>query len=118
MSYSHTEGAVRQGIRNHGHPRGLAAPVLAGSLLVLLTLLLLLPGCSAPRRVPEDSSPSPSAAPDLLRQTQDQAARKSTGCLTCHTHIETPTMHVNPAVQLGCVDCHGGAPNVQPPQGE
>lgn len=46
--------------------------------------------------------------PDLLRQTQADADRKSKGCLTCHGGIEP--MHRNPAVKLGCTDCHGGNP--------
>jgi hypothetical protein len=44
--------------------------------------------------------------PDLLRQSQADADRKSKGCLTCHRGIEP--MHKNTAVKLGCVDCHGG----------
>lgn len=40
----------------------------------------------------------------LLRQSQEDVARKSSGCLTCHGGIEP--MHKN--VPLGCIDCHGG----------
>jgi hypothetical protein len=36
------------------------------------------------------------------------AAAASAGCLTCHTATDAPTMHENPAVVLGCTDCHGG----------
>jgi len=45
---------------------------------------------------------------DLLRQTPAEADRKSAGCVSakCHTGIEP--MHVSPAVNLGCTDCHGG----------
>ncbi|RMD92554.1 MAG: hypothetical protein D6813_05700 [Calditrichaeota bacterium] len=46
--------------------------------------------------------------PDLLRQTQEEADRKSEGCLTCHKGIEK--MHTSRAVRLGCIDCHGGDP--------
>jgi hypothetical protein len=42
----------------------------------------------------------------LIRQTQEEADRKSKGCLKCHTGIES--MHKSPAVKLGCTDCHGG----------
>jgi hypothetical protein len=42
----------------------------------------------------------------LLRQTSEQAAVKSHGCLSCHDGIEP--MHLSPAVKLGCTDCHGG----------
>ncbi len=34
--------------------------------------------------------------------------RKSEGCMSCHTEVDNPSMHENPAVILGCVDCHGG----------
>src|SRR5436309_9231655 len=32
----------------------------------------------------------------------------STGCLSCHTPMDSATMHDSPTVQLACVDCHGG----------
>lgn len=41
-------------------------------------------------------------------QPATAAAAKSTGCLDCHTATDQPTMHANPAVVLGCTDCHGG----------
>jgi len=44
----------------------------------------------------------------LFRQTKEQAAPKSSGCLTCHKNIEP--MHASSAVKLGCTDCHGGDP--------
>ncbi len=42
----------------------------------------------------------------LIRQTQEEADRKSQGCLKCHAGVEN--MHKSPAVKLGCTDCHGG----------
>ena len=60
----------------------------------------------------------------LLGQSQEQAAGKSTGCVTCHTATDEPTMHPSRAVQLGCTDCHGGnatvaiAGNVSPQSAE
>src|SRR5215472_16795233 len=44
----------------------------------------------------------------LLVQSQADADRKSTGCLTCHTSTDSPTMHTTGTVRLGCTDCHGG----------
>ncbi len=44
--------------------------------------------------------------PDLSRQSQEDADRKSKNCLSCHNGVEK--MHVSKAVKLGCVDCHGG----------
>jgi hypothetical protein len=48
---------------------------------------------------------TPPAPPD---QTAAQADAKSTGCVSCHTATDNKSMHANPAVQLGCTDCHGG----------
>ena len=45
-------------------------------------------------------------------QGRDQAAAKSAGCESCHTSTDRHTMHANPAVVLGCTDCHGGNPRV------
>lgn len=50
----------------------------------------------------EDALPAPAS------QTWAQAAGKSAGCKTCHTRTDAHTMHNNPAVVLGCTDCHGG----------
>jgi len=41
-------------------------------------------------------------------QTAQQAQDKSAGCRSCHTDTDHASMHVNPAVVLGCTDCHGG----------
>ena len=38
---------------------------------------------------------------------------KSSGCNSCHVKTDAATMHTSPAVQLGCVDCHGGDPTVR-----
>lgn len=38
---------------------------------------------------------------------------KSEGCYSCHVRTDEPSMHASPAVQLGCVDCHGGNPTVR-----
>jgi hypothetical protein len=46
---------------------------------------------------------------DLLRQTAEEAARKSAGCVTCHQNTGDP--HVKDTVHLGCCDCHGGDPS-------
>lgn len=55
------------------------------------------------------------AAPES--QTAEAMQAKSEGCLTCHSKTDQPTMHRNPAVKLGCVDCHGGAAEVHKPDG-
>ncbi len=50
-------------------------------------------------------------------QTAAQAELKSEGCVSCHTASDRHTMHSNPAVVLGCTDCHGGNATVSVPQG-
>jgi len=50
------------------------------------------------------------------RQSVMDADRKSAGCVTCHTATDRHTMHANPAVVLGCADCHGGDVAVNRPK--
>ena len=50
-------------------------------------------------------------------QTWEQADAKSAGCVTCHSATDRKTMHANPAVVLGCTDCHGGDAGVHGPAG-
>ncbi|HSN21943.1 MAG TPA: hypothetical protein VLS49_14775 [Usitatibacter sp.] len=53
------------------------------------------------------------APPAPASQTEADARRKSAGCESCHTATDRHTMHQNPAVVLGCTDCHGGDARVQ-----
>lgn len=46
-------------------------------------------------------------------QPQHEAQAKQEGCRSCHTDTDSPTMHTTGTVQLGCVDCHGGAVDVR-----
>ncbi|MHB8500472.1 MAG: hypothetical protein ACYDCG_18430 [Candidatus Acidiferrales bacterium] len=41
-------------------------------------------------------------------QSPEEAVRKSSGCISCHTSTDEPTMHPTKTVFLGCTDCHGG----------
>ncbi|WP_220463527.1 LVIVD repeat-containing protein [Sediminihaliea albiluteola] len=50
-------------------------------------------------------------------QSAAEMERKSAGCMSCHTATDEKTMHANPAVKLGCSDCHGGNAQVQRPSG-
>lgn len=43
---------------------------------------------------------------DLMRQSAEEAAAKSFGCVQCHSGVTD--MHQVETVRLGCVDCHGG----------
>jgi hypothetical protein len=53
----------------------------------------------------------------LLQQTEDDVARKSAGCISCHTQTDEPTMHPTGTVRLGCTDCHGGRADLPLPAG-
>lgn len=55
------------------------------------------------------------APPAPAMQTEAAAAAKSVGCITCHTVTDSPTMHSNPGVNLGCTDCHGGDAHIMRP---
>ncbi len=46
------------------------------------------------------------------QQTASEVQAKSVGCMSCHHTTDQPSMHANPAVLLGCSDCHGGDPSV------
>jgi len=56
-------------------------------------------------------------APAPVAQTRIEASAKSDGCQSCHATPDHATMHQNPAVILGCTDCHGGNPQVAQPAG-
>ncbi|TXH02952.1 MAG: hypothetical protein E6R07_13685 [Nevskiaceae bacterium] len=48
-------------------------------------------------------------APSAPRwQSAADADIKSAGCQSCHSATDHKTMHANPAIVLGCTDCHGG----------
>ena len=80
------------------------------SLLLLPAVLLVLPPGAG--RASEEEKPTlrhyvtAPAAPS--KQSVEQAEAKSAGCTSCHTKSDAATMHVSPAVRLGCTDCHGG----------
>jgi hypothetical protein len=46
------------------------------------------------------------SVPALMKQTEEEAAAKSRGCLVCHEGVEKE--HASRTVHIGCVDCHGG----------
>ncbi len=88
-------------------------------VLTLLFVIALMAG--TPLQASPDAKPvvrqyatSP-AAP--ARQSIMDANKKSSGCLSCHVGTDSHTMHTNPAVVLGCADCHGGDATVQKPFG-
>src|SRR6266436_2824686 len=58
-----------------------------------------------PARAPQESVP-------FRNQSQQEADGKSSGCISCHTSTDEPTMHPTKTVHLGCTDCHGGNSSV------
>ncbi len=62
---------------------------------------------------PVAATPAAHSAPAPKKQTQADADGKTDGCMTCHTASDRHTMHANPAVILGCTDCHGGDASVR-----
>ena len=77
------------------------------TLIAAVVCLVILAGAlaEAPTHAPKHAS-APAPAPE--KQTLGEASAKSFGCLSCHTATDRHTMHANPAVVLGCTDCHGG----------
>ncbi len=88
---------------------------LARFLLLMLGLLVMLPASQT--RASEEEKPvtrsyvTAPAAP--AKQSVAQVEAKSSGCFSCHLKSDAPSMHVSPAVRLGCTDCHGGDANVR-----
>src|SRR5437899_713137 len=54
------------------------------------------------------SARAPQESASVRGQSQEEADRKSSGCVSCHTSTDEPTMHPTKTVHLGCTDCHGG----------
>src|SRR6266851_5104 len=50
-------------------------------------------------------------------QSQEDADRKSSGCVSCHASTDEPTMHPTRTVAIGCTDCHGGNSSASIPSG-
>jgi len=53
----------------------------------------------------------------LLRQSQADVDRKNSGCVSCHTTTDEPSMHPTGTVRLACIDCHGGDSTATLPPG-
>jgi hypothetical protein len=87
--------------------RGLLCAAACGGLCIWVGTLLLA----------QQSGGESGGGDTLLRQTQSDADRKSVGCVACHGMTDSPSMHTTGTVRLGCTDCHGGHPEVQPPAG-
>src|SRR5271165_4405386 len=73
-----------------------------------LAISLLLATLAARIPAPSLRAADEKAGPNLMGQTQEEADRKSAGCVSCHTQTDQPTMHATGTLRLGCTDCHGG----------
>ena len=104
-------------------------PLLISALVVLLLTFVWGYGSESnerwtnPAYAKESAEPQEPMGPFLTgappappSQTAARAQEQSTGCVSCHTATDQPTMHRNRAVLLGCSDCHGGDPSVQRPE--
>ncbi|MCT2557472.1 hypothetical protein N0B51_00610 [Tsuneonella sp. YG55] len=85
----------------------------ADRLLALFALVVLACGIGwSTSRASEGETPVKRTYPVYpaapLTQTIAEMAGKSDGCTSCHVASDAPTMHLSPAVRLGCTDCHGG----------
>ena len=68
-------------------------------------------------RPPLRANPAQDPSLEFRGQSQEAADLKSTGCMSCHTATDEPTMHPTKTVHLGCTDCHGGNSSVSNPFG-
>jgi len=88
-------------------------PVLAALVvLALFTMLAPTGGLMASSEERPVARHYASFPPAPATQTAPEVDAKSSGCNSCHTRTDQPTMHATPAVMLGCADCHGGDPKV------
>lgn len=71
--------------------------------------LLCVSGAITPSHA-ENSEPSAEVVhPRIMPgMTLEQMNASSLGCRDCHTQTDSPSMHQNPGVVIGCSDCHGG----------
>jgi len=86
-----------------------------GGLSPLTLLLCVAAGAGlllVAAQLPRSSAFAQEQQGSLQGQSQEEAERKSAGCVSCHTATDEPTMHPSRGVHLGCTDCHGGNSSV------
>lgn len=93
----------------------LAALVMLGCALFAAAPAAMASGDERPvERHYVTAPPAPRNQPGTTFEEQRAAVMaKSEGCFSCHTRTDETSMHASPAVQLGCVDCHGGDARVR-----
>ncbi|MEE4153836.1 MAG: hypothetical protein V2I27_06725 [Erythrobacter sp.] len=95
------------------HSNRLSRLLLAIAALLLGAALMQPTSVEAAKEKPVKRDYSKVIAPPApARQSVAEMDAKSEGCNTCHVKTDAPTMHVTPAVRLGCTDCHGGDASV------
>ncbi len=95
------------------HPFARHIALLAAALVLAIGLFAGTPQAADKEKPVKRDYSAVFAPPAPQRQSLAEMEAKSEGCLTCHTKSDAPTMHLTPAVRLGCTDCHGGNPKVQ-----
>jgi hypothetical protein len=90
---------------------------ILGVFVLLMATALTVPTLMAAGGEEPQKVDYPFYPPAPKSQTQALADTKSEGCVSCHVSSDRHTMHSNPAVVLGCTDCHGGDSKVQAPAG-
>lgn len=53
--------------------------------------------------------------PAPATQSPQNVKQKNTGCISCHTKTDQPSMHTSGGVNLACIDCHGGNTEILKP---
>jgi hypothetical protein len=77
--------------------------------LLLSVTLVLVGELSSRTPIQEHQQQQTTATQEnLIGQSQGDVDRKNTGCVSCHTSTDEPTMHPTGTVRLACIDCHGG----------
>jgi mono/diheme cytochrome c family protein len=89
------------------------AKFLQATVWPALAAGLVLAAAAARVATPSLRAADEKSSPSLIGQTQEEADRKSGGCVSCHTQTDQPTMHATDTVRLGCTDCHGGDANAR-----
>jgi len=94
----------------HQHSRG--TPIIKRVLAcaALTGIMCAAPGAGTPAAEPEKPVERHYVTAPPAPKSQDEASvlAKSNGCRSCHVQTDQLSMHTNPAVKLGCTDCHGG----------
>ncbi len=99
----HRDHKDHRGSPGVSYRRGAFLIVIRLALFSVVSVVSVFPALAHP--------PAPAA------QTVAEADAKSKGCMSCHTATDRHTMHQNPAVVLGCTDCHGGDAKTFKPEG-